>query len=76
MTNGYFFIGFVVLFCRFEPRMTSQPVSFVVHKEEYFYFIISFYAYLFVTLHSQMKNGAYVPVISWVNEVDKHNYRA
>jgi hypothetical protein len=28
----------------------------VVCNEEYFYFIISFYAYLFVTLQSQMKN--------------------
>ena len=29
----------------------------VVAGVEYFYFIISFYAYLFVTLQSQMKTG-------------------
>ena len=35
----------------------------VVAGVEYFYFIISFYAYLFVTLQSQMKNRCQISKI-------------
>lgn len=57
VTKGNLLHCFLFAFIRLMPVAVLLRHSFVAAVVEYFHFIISFYAYLFVTLQSQMKNG-------------------
>ena len=56
VTNSNLLVRFCTQFCLFALFLHLHLLPFVDFDAEYFHFIISFCAYLFVTLQSQMKN--------------------
>ena len=58
VTKGNLLHCFLFAFIRLMPVAVLLRHSFVAAVVEYFHFIISFYAYLFVTLHPEKSNKA------------------
>ena len=56
VTNRNHSVLFCAPFCMIATCWRDWWHVIIALVVEYFYFIISFYAYLFVTLQSQMKN--------------------